>query len=144
MLQGEWSINENGYRKEFGEFIFGESHDFGNYVAKPDATFFDCLIDGKSGNPRGYMTDDIHLTCGTKIVTLQGLWGEEYQGNWSYDLSLGEVTRADWVDDPKRDMDFSSNFQKWCPTTNGYKLCGWIEKPTVDHGKAPPFVRSAD
>lgn len=140
LLIGEWR-SASGNRKEFGEYWFGEVEDFGVIHRETNNVFLGCISGNEGGNYDGYFSEYIEFKCGDKDITLKGTWSDEYQGNWNYHLIFGEIKLLpSWSDDPKRIIDFSS-FQKWCPTKYGYRLCGWIDQPTVDHGKPPLFKR---
>lgn len=128
------------YRLELGEPRY-DGVPFGE-IPKSGLQYIGCNWKNAHGNYAGYMTDEDEYQCLGAEVTLRGHWGDEYQGHWEYRTSLGELDgRPQWVDDPKRDVDFTSGFQKWCPTALGYKLCGWIDEPVVDHGEAPPLAK---
>jgi hypothetical protein len=128
------------YHSELG-YLSYENRPFGE-IPKSADQFYGCVSHGNLGNYAGYMTEERDFVCSGVHVALRGHWGSEYQGNWDYHLSLGEInTEPMWVDDPKKMVDFTSGFQKWCPTALGYKLCGWIDEPKVDHGQPPPFVK---
>jgi hypothetical protein len=140
------TISVSGFRgdnKEFGDFYDGETDNFGTAPTKVSAAFTDCTFNGKGcGNCDGYMSESAGLDCAQGTILLKGRWGDEYQGHWEYHLRFGEVdTAPQWVDDPQKDIDFTSTFQKWCPTKFGFTLCGWIDEPTVDHGEPPAFKR---
>lgn len=129
---------------EFGKFWLGETADIStpkNFRASLSSSFYLCGGGDSESNLRGFMSLTLTYMCGEYTVKLNGQWGDEYQGNWSYDLQLGEVhMEPQWVDDPKKHIDFL-NFQRWCPTQYGYRLCGWIDVPKVDHGKPAGFKR---
>jgi hypothetical protein len=140
-LTGKWSSSGDGY-KEFGTFVFGETDDFGDVPRTTSIAFANCSWNGDQGNGDGYMTETQLFVCDARRVVLKGYWGEEYQGHWNYNLSLGEVDmKPQWVDNVSKNVDFTSSFQKWCPTRLGFKLCGSIDKPRVDHGSPPKYVR---
>lgn len=148
-LLGSWQVkpDSNGVltRREFGEFWFGETADFGAVAQSAIRhVFTNCVGGGLFGvesNFAGYMTERITFSCADGEVKLEGQWGEEYQGHWVYTLQLGEVhTLVQWVDDAEKTIDFSA-WQKYCKTKYGYRLCGWVEEPKVDHGKPPRFKR---
>jgi hypothetical protein len=141
-LTGEWSIKQN-QRHEFGTWTFGETTDFGTPPAKVTQAFTKCVAgQGTESNYDGYMSTKVAFDSAEGPIMLKGQWGDEYQGHWEYRLELGEVTsQPTWVNDPAKIMDFTSSFQKWCPTQHGFRLCGWIEEPRVDHGSPPPYQR---
>ena len=145
-FEGDWDYEQDFhhdrlYYKEFGEFWFDEKGSFGVYVPTK-RKYTGCH--GPSGfdsNNDGYMSETIVYRCTEADVTLKGKWGQEFQGHWSYSLQLGEVSmEPQWVADVRKDIEFS-DFQKWCPTKYGYRLCGWIDRPKVDHGIPPALKR---
>lgn len=126
---------------EFGNYWNGELADFGSPI-KANHTFKECrVLPGGSSNSQGYMSVEMLYACDEATVELFGQWGEEYQGHWSYSLEFGEVhMQPQYVKDVQKLIDFS-DFQKWCPTKYGYKLCGWIDVPEPKHGTAPAYKR---
>lgn len=148
-ISGNWS-QKGDRREEFGRMWLGEILDFGWPVDVSDPAiavhkFKGCSqsFSGERANYSGYMSIEVPFTCAGAQVLLEGLWEDEFQGNWNYRLQFGEVNSTpQWVDDPKKIIDFCT-FQKYCKTKFGWRLCGWVEEPKVDHGKPAPFKRDA-
>lgn len=103
--------------------------------------FTNCRNGSGRANHRGYLTQQVKFCCTEADITLEGSWGNEIQGSWFYNLQLGEVyAEPKWISDPT-DLIKRSTFQRWCKTPFGFKLCGWVDEPKVDHGKPPEFKR---
>lgn len=151
-LFGQWSDvggSDGGIiRHEFGTYFLGQTGDFNirhrRTLPLPVDEFHNCISDSISGraNYAGYMSEEETYTCDCHKVALRGKWGDEFQGHWSYHLSLGEVdSKPQWVDDVEEIIHFSRSYQKYCPTKYGYRLCGWVDTPVVDHGNPPQYKR---
>lgn len=127
------------YHVEFGEFWTGSTVDFGEDLPATQS-FTGCVRHGGAANRDGYMTDTNNYLCrNNKTVSLNGLWGEELQGHWLYHLQLGEpIFSPEYVEDPQEFIN-SHNWAKYCKTASGYRLCGEVIEPKVDHGK-PHFI----
>jgi hypothetical protein len=98
---------------------------------------------GGEGNYAGYMSLRDEWYCNEGNPRLAGQWGEEIQGHWQFHLTFGEVdSEPQWVDDHYiQEFVLHSDFQRYCKTQYGFRLCGWIDSPTIDHGKAPLLKR---